>query len=353
MKGSKLLTAIFGLAIAAVSAAPAGAADSVADFYKGKQVRVIVGSDAGGGYDVYARLMARHLGRFIPGNPTFVVQNQPGAGSISAANAVYVTLPQDGTVIGGLQRGTPFEQLLGHQGPQFEATKFNWLGSLNNEVGVVAVMATAKAKKFEDLKTTDTIFGSSGPNDTEIYPSLLINMMGAKIKLIGGYSAATQISLAMERGEVEGESQSWSSLNSQHPEWYKEKKVNILAQISLNKHPDLPNVPLIMDFVNSKFLLPSFKQEDAETIWRMMLVQKSMGRPFTLGPGVPKERVDAMRKAFDEMCKDKEFLAEAEKSKTEIVAASGVDIQDMLTKVAAAPRSVLEQVSDLSKPPKK
>jgi tripartite-type tricarboxylate transporter receptor subunit TctC len=343
----------FAAAVAAtlaLIASGAKAQDAIADFYKGKTIRIICGSDPGGGYDLYARLMARHLGRFIPGNPQIIVQNQPGAGSITAANEVYAVQAQDGTVIGGLQRGAPFEQILGASGPRFEAGKFNWLGSLNNEVGVLAVMSRAKAKTFADLKTVETIFGTSGPNDTEIYPSMVNNMMGGKIKLIGGYSAATQIALAMERGEVDGESQSWTSLKNGHPEWYPTKQVNILAQISSAKHPDLPDVPLIMDFVNSQYLLPEFSQGEAEGIWRMMLTQKSMGRPFTLGPGVPKERVAALRKAYDQMVKDKDFLADADKQKNEIVAVSGEDIQGLIEKVATSPKSTLDKVAVVTKP---
>lgn len=351
-------SAILGLAgIAAATAvgiSPATAAESIADFYKGKTIRMVVGSEPGGGYDNYARLIVRHMGRHIPGNPQIIAQNMPGAGGITAANHVYNVAPQDGTVIGGIQRGTPFVQILGEPGPQFEAVKFNYLGSLNNEVGVIYTWNTSKVKTFDDLLKNEIFFGSSGPNDTEIYPAMLTNMLGAKIKLISGYPAATAISLAIERGEIEGLSQSWTSVKTVRPHWFNsnnpaENKVNVIAQISMSKHPDLPNVPLIMDLITPKNLLPAYTMEESETFWRIMLAQKSMGRPFILGPGVPADRVAALRKAFDDMLVDKEFIAEADKSKSEIVPVGGEEIQNMVARLATAPRAALDKLSDVTK----
>ena len=332
----------FILATISVGTVTPAAADAVSDFYAGKRVTVIVGSAPGGGFDTYARLVANHLGRQLPGHPKFIVRNMPGAGSILSANHVYNVARQDGTVIGAPQRGAPFEQILGNKGPKFDPIKFQWIGSLNNEAGVIKTWHTSPVKTLEDALKTSAILGSSGPNDSEVYPTLMNNTIGTKFRIIFGYPSSTAIDLATERGEVAGQSHSFSSVVQRFPDW--KRKFNILVQLSLKKHPDLPNVPLIFEYLDAKHVVPGVSVAEANTLWRLMLTQKVMGRPYVLGPGVPADRVKAVRAAFDAMVKDKVFLAGAKKQGREIVAVSGEEIQAMIAKVASAPKPVIAKL---------
>jgi tripartite-type tricarboxylate transporter receptor subunit TctC len=326
------------------------AQDAIADFYKGKQIRIFVSSEAGSAYDLYARIVARHMRRFIPGNPLLLVQNLLGSGGIAAANAVYATLPQDGTVIGELQPGTPIEQILGHEGPQFEATKFNWLGNLNNEPAVALTIKPAKVAAFDDLKNSETIFGTSGPNTTEQYPAMLVNMMGARIKLVDGYPSIIDVGLAMRRGEVEGLSQSWAPFKKRYADLLAAGRINLLAQFVESRQPDLPNVPLINDLLTEKYLLPEFKPEEAKAIWRIMLLPTSISRPWVLGPQVPADRVAALRKAFNAMVADSDFLADAAAANLDIAPSTGQELQDLIAQAAMTPKSTLDKVAGVTQP---
>jgi tripartite-type tricarboxylate transporter receptor subunit TctC len=310
---------------------------------------LVVGSEPGGGYDVYARLLAKHMSKYIPSNPPIVVQNIPGAGSIRAANSIYNVQPRDGTVIGTIQRSTLFSQILGEAGAQYDSTKFNWLGSLNNEAGILFTWHTAKVKTFDDLTKHDSLFGVSGPNESEALPSMLINMIGAKMKLIPGYPSNTAVNLAIERGEVEGIAQSWSTLRNQRADWLRDGKVNLLAQLSLTRDPTLPNVPLIKDLVGPHNLKPEFTPADADKLWDLMLAQKAMGRPYVIGPDVPAERVAMLRKAFHETIADKEFLEEAAKAKVEITPVEGEEIQKMVVGLATTSKATLERLEQITK----
>jgi tripartite-type tricarboxylate transporter receptor subunit TctC len=334
-----LPAAVFSLAFAAPATA-----DAVSDFYAGKHISLIVGSASGGGFDAYARLLARHMGKHIPGNPGFVVRNMPGAGSIVSANYVYNVAPQDGTVIGAPQRGAPFEQIFGNKGPKFDPIKFHWLGSLNNEAGVLKVWHAHPVKTLEDAFKTPVILGSSGPNDSEIYPALMNNTIGTRFQIIFGYPSSTAIDLAIERQEVFGQSHSFSSAVQRYPDW--KTKFNMIVQLSLKKHPDLPNVPLIFDYLDAKHLVPGVTPDEARAFWRLMLTQKVMGRPFMLGPGVPAGRVAALRRAFSATVADRDFIADADKQKREIVPVTGGEIQQMIRDVASAPKPVIAKLKD-------
>jgi tripartite-type tricarboxylate transporter receptor subunit TctC len=320
-------------------------ADAIADFYKGKNIQMVVGSDAGGGYDVYARLLTRHMTRFIPGNPNFVVQNMPGAGSIKATNYVYNVAPQDGTVILAPNRTPPFVQILGQPGPQFDSKKINWLGSLNNEVGVMEVWHTVPIKTVDDARKATVIIGSTAPGtDSEVYPTLMNNTLGTKFKIVRGYSGAGAIDLATERGEVQGQSDSFSSMALHYPDW--REKFTVLVQLSLTKHPSMPDIPLIFDFITPDSVVDGMTVDEAKTLWEMMLTQKAMGRPYALGPNVPPERVAALRAAFHATVADPAFQADAQRGKNEILAIDGEGIQGMIAKVANAPKSVLDKLTD-------
>jgi len=343
--GRSLTAAIAAVTMAAPSLARA---DAVADFYKGKNIQMIVGSDPGGGYDVYARLLARHIGRFIPGEPNFVVQNMPGAGSIKATNYVYNVAPQDGTVILAPNRTPPFVQILGQPGPQFDAKRINWLGSLNNEVGVLEVWHTVPVKTIEDARKTQVILGVTAPGtDSEVYPTLMNNTVGTKFKIVRGYPGAGAIDLATERGEVQGQSDSFTSMALRYPEW--RSRFNVLAQISLTKHPAMPDIPLIMDAISAETVVEGMTVDEARTLWELMLTQKVMGRPYAVGPGVPPERVTALRAAFHATVDDAQFRADAAKGRSEILAVDGDAIQAMIAKVASAPRAVIDKLNDAIK----
>ncbi len=336
MKSSTLL------AVCGVLAMPAMAlADPVADFYtKNNQIRLIVSSDAGGGYDGYARLLARHMGKHIPGNPTFVVQNMPGAGGLVATNFLYNVAPKDGTVFGQVQRLVPFVQILGEPGAQFETVKFNWIGSLASEVELCVSWNTSPVKTFADLKKTELIVGGSGPNDTEAVPSILNNVLGTKFKIISGYPSSTAVTLAVERGEVSGICSSYSSLSTRNAYWFKEKKVNLLVQSAIKKHPDLPDVPLALDQATNP--------ED-KALLELNDGRLATGRPFVAPPGIPAERVKALRDAFIATTKDKDFLADAEKSKHEIEAVSGEEMQALLERVSKTPKALIDRLADAQK----
>ncbi len=342
-------TISLGAAVGTGFAVANSMADPIADFYKGKRIEMIVGSGPGGGYDQYARLLTRHMGKHIPGNPDFVTRNMDGAGSIVATNFVYNVAPQDGTVIGGIQRGAPMVEILGQSGPQFESAKINWLGSLNNEVGIIGVMKRSGVTTLEDAFTKEAILGTTGPNDTEAFPALMNNTLGTRFRLIGGYPATPPVHLAMQRGEADGVSQSWSSFALQAGDAMKD--ISILVQLSTSRHPQLTEmgVPFIFDYITAERVQPGFTVEEVETYFRLMLSTKAMGRPFMLGPKVPEARVKALRAAFVETAKDKDFLAEAERTKRDVVLVSGDELQELVVQLAAAPKEVIDRLENLIK----
>jgi tripartite-type tricarboxylate transporter receptor subunit TctC len=332
-------------ALLLVVAPPHSRADDIADFYRGNTIIMVVGTPAGGGYDIYARLLARHLPGHVAGNPNIIVQNKPGAGSVIATNHVYSVAPQDGSVILAPTRTAAFAQILGQAGPKYVATKLNWLGSLNNEVGVMAVWHTAPVKTIEDARKIQTIFGSASTGgDGDIYPALLNNTLDTKFKVVRGYAGSSGVDLAMARGEVQGQSDSFSAMAKHFPDW--RQKVNVLVQLSLTKHPELPDVPLIFDYLKPEFLKPGVTLEEADALWRIMLIQKAMGRPFAVGPNVPPARVKALRDAFQTVLRDGEFIDEAQKTQNEIIPVSGEDIQQMLEKISLVPQSDIDKLND-------
>src|SRR5262245_55016214 len=242
------------LALCALPALSEARADAAADFYRGKTVTIIVGYTAGGGYDIYARALARHMGKHVPGNPNFVVQNLTGAGSLNAANHIYNVSAKDGTVFGTFGRGLAMEPLIGTARVQYDATKFTWLGSGTNEVSVCATWHTSPVKTWQDaMKTTFTVGGEGAGSDPDTFAALVRNAFGAKLRLVTGYHGTTDIVLAIERGEVDGRcGWSWSSVKSTRPAWIPEKKLNYLVHMSETKAPELAHIPLISDFANDR-----------------------------------------------------------------------------------------------------
>ena len=328
------------VAILALCPISVGQAQSPADFYKGKNIDLYIGYSAGGGYDVYARSLARHMGRFIPGNPTIVPKNMPGAGSLVLANWLYNVALKDGTAFGIIGRGTAFDPLLGSTKAQFDAAKFNWIGSMNDEVSVCVAWHTTGITKLEQVKQNELTVGGTGPAaDTDQFPKVLNATIGTKFKIIAGYPGGNDIDLAMERGEVMGRcGWSWSSVTATHQNWIDEKRINVLVQLSLSRHPDLPNVPLIMDFA---------KSNEEKQIFKLVFARQPMGRPFLMPPGIPADRMVAVRKAFMDTMKDGEFLADTEKMKLEINPVSGDAVQEIVQQVYQTPKSIAAAVADM------
>jgi tripartite-type tricarboxylate transporter receptor subunit TctC len=333
--GRGVATAI--LALYAISAAHA---QSPADFYKGRTVDLYIGYSAGGGYDVYARALARHMGRFIPGNPTILAKNMPGAGSLVLANWLYNVAPRDGTAFGIIGRGTAFDPLLGSTKAQFDASKFNWIGSMNDEVSVCVAWHTTGITTLEQVQRKELTVGGSGPvADTDQFPKVLNATIGTKFKIVTGYPGGNDVDLAMERGEVMGRcGWSWSSVIATHKSWIDDKKINVLVQLSLSKHVDLPHVPLIMDFART---------EEQKQIFKLVFARQPMGRPFLAPPGIPAERVAVLRKAFMDTMKSGEFLAEAAKMQLEINPVSGEAVQKIVQEVYRTPKAVAAAVAQM------
>jgi tripartite-type tricarboxylate transporter receptor subunit TctC len=322
--------------------APALAQADVADFYKGKTLRIIVGIGVGSGYDINARALARHLGKHIPGNPTVIVQNQPGAGSLTMTNQLYAAGPFDGTAIGASFNGLPTAPLLQPAGVRFEAVKLNWIGSTNREAQVMYVWHTAPIMTLADLKTTEMIVGAQAPGSTQYdYPMLAQHLFGMKFKVITGYEATPKIHLAMERGEVHGTFANWSTLKAISADWLTEKKVRLLAQWNLQQHPEMPGVPMVLDVA---------KTEAEKQALHLALARLEFGRPFFMPPNVPKERVTAVRRAFDAAMKDQDFLAEAEKLKIEIDPLSGEQVADLIEQLYRTPPDTVARVRAAMEP---
>ncbi len=336
---SLLLSGFAGALCAALwVAGPASAADAVADFYAGKQVTIVIGSSVGGGYDTYARLIARHLGAHIPGKPTVVPVNMPGAGSNRAAYDVYAVAPKDGTTIGAIFSGSVVEPLLGSRPVQHDPSKFLYLGSANDDVFTCFVRAEAKAKTFQDAFTMPvTLAASQAGGSTVDFPTLANHILGTKFTVVSGYSGTHEMTLAVERGEVDGIcGLSWPSLLAQHPDWASTGKVRVIVQEAIKGHPDLDKlgVPLADSFAKTP--------EDRAAL-DLVYTQEIFGRPYVLPPGVPPKRVTALRQAFMDTLRDPNLLAEAAKMRLDIKPVSGDEIQALVAKMYGAPKAVVER----------
>ena len=326
-----------GIVFAALLSLITGAqAQSVEEFYRGKTIYLIVGFTPGGGYDTTARVLAPHLRRHIPGNPSIVVQNMDGAGSLKATNHLFNVAPKDGTVIGTFSRGMPAEPLMGNTAAQFDAAQFTWLGSTSNEFSVVLATQASPVKKFGDLQMHEfTVGGEGSGSDSDVYAMLLKNLFGAKIKLVTGYPGTAELMLAVERGELDGRAAwSWSSLKASKPDWIRDKKVSFLAQLNLTKNSELSDIPLITDLAHN---------DRHRQILRLVLSRQTMGRPFAAPPGVPEDRKQALRKAFDDTMKDPEFLAEAKQRKMDVNPVSGAEIEKLVAELYSTPKDVIAE----------
>jgi tripartite-type tricarboxylate transporter receptor subunit TctC len=332
MKKTLLALSLF---LAAATPAPAQQED-VAAFFKGKTLRLMVGIGVGSGYDINARLLARHMAAHIPGHPAIIVQNQPGAGSLTMTNALYNSGPFDGTVMGASFNGMPTTPLLQPAGVRFDPVKLGWLGSTNRETQVTYVWHTVPVDSLDQVKTRELVVGAQAPGSTQYdYPMLVNHLFGFKFKVVTGYQSTSKINLAMESGEVQGTLANWSTLKALSSNWLAEKKVRLIAQWALKRHPELADVPLALDLAKT----------DADRQALMLaLARLEYGRPFFLPPNVPAARLDALRRAFDATMKDPAYLAEADKLKIEVDPLSGEQVATLVEQVSRTPADTVARV---------
>ena len=313
-------------------------ADPVADFYKGKQMKMIIRSNVGGGYDLYARVLANHIVKHIPGKPTMIPVNMPGGGGIKAANYVANVAPKDGTILTIVSQGLPVDQALGiNKGLEADLREFNWIGNMSSHNQVTVVWHTSKTQSWKDALTRETIVGTTGAGSiSQQIPAVYNNVLGAKFKLVVGYPGGTDVNLAMERGEVEARATNpWVSYKATTPHLVEKKLIKPIVQIGLRKEPDLPDVPLMSELT---------KDPDDKQVVDFISRSVAVGRPIATTPGVPAERVAALRKAFDATLKDPEFIAETEKQGMEIRAMTGEELEQLVKDIIAAPAAIREKV---------
>ena len=309
---------------------------SAEEFYRGKKIDLIIGYSSGGTYDLYARLVARHLGHHISGRPLIVPRNMPGAGSRAAATWVHSVAPRDGTVLATADQSLSLQQAAGDERVKFDTTKFIYIGNPNVENNTTATWHSSRVKTIEDAKRIEAAMGATGGSTSSQYPKAMNALLGTRFKIILGYPGGNDINLAMERGEVDGRgSNSWASWKATRPHWIAEKKINILVQIGLKKAPDLPDVPLLMELGGN---------DEDRALLRLLSASTAIGRPIFTTPDVPAERVSALRKAFDAMVRDKAFLEDARQGHFEIDATTGEAMQKLVAEVVGMPKAQGERL---------
>lgn len=346
----KLVWAVVAIAAAHAATGRAGA-QTPEEFYKANRLTIVVGSPPGGGYDSYARMLSRHISRFIPGQPTVIVQNMPSVASITATNYVVNIAPKDGSVIGGVQREIATVQLTGGPGPQFLATELNWLGSLLSEPSLCAMATRTGITSFADVFKTSYAVGSTGPNGLEHHPAMFNNLLGAKYKVVRGYKASADVALAIQRQELDGICQSWATFKQHYGAMLKAGEIKPLVQVSLKRHPEMDalGLPMYTDFITPERIQSGYTRQDVLDYFELQLGSSVMGRPYIMAPGVPADRLAVMTKAFEDFVKDAEVLADSDKSKREIEFVSGAEIKEIVARMAKLPKARLEKLEDVMK----
>lgn len=335
---TRRLTAVLLSALFAIIVAEPAKANAVEDFYKGKTINLYVGYPPGGGYDIYARLVARFIGRHIPGNPSLVVRNMPGAGSRTAASYVANVVPKDGLSLGAVHQALALGQAMGDKGIKFDTSKFNWIGSPDADNQVVVTWFTSGVKTIEDAKRREVSMGATANTPSSQYLIAMNLLIGTKFKVVFGYPGGNQINLAMERGEVAGRgSSSWATWKSK-PELLRQHKINVLVQVGFRKAAELQDVPLLTDLGGSP---------DRRDALKMLSAPTAMGHPIFTSPGVPKERVDALRAAFDSTMKDPAFLAAAEQTQIAVLPTSGQDLQGIVAYILSASEPIKKRLAPI------
>src|SRR5580704_1103680 len=336
--------AMTGAILVAASLAAGGATAQAPDaFYKGRQITLLIGAGAGGGYDAYFRAFARHAVRHIPGNPSIVPKNLPAASGLAAANTLYTTADRDGSIIGAFPNNIPMDPLFGNPGARFDAQKLNWLGSIGKLENVCATWFTSPIKTIAQAREREVIVAAAAAtSNSAIMPKVLNSLLGTKFKIVAGYDPGSGMTLALESGETEGVcGLSWSTIKAARPHWIKDDKLNVLVQLGLAKLPELPNVPSGLDLVSD----PVKKK-----VLELILIRQEIGRPVAAPPGVPADRMEVLRRAFDDTMKDPEFLAEAEKAQLEIEPLNAHEIDALLANAFASPKAIVAQAAGLIEP---
>lgn len=311
------------------------AAQTVEEFYRGKQVRLLLSAATGGGADSYARVLVNHLGRHIPGNPTFVIISQPGAGGLVAAGMLQSTAPKDGSMIGFLQRNNLLEPVLAERGGSFDPRKVAWVGSLNRDTFVIFTWHTKGASSIRDAMTREIVLGATGVgNENVTFPLLLNEIAGTKFKLTRGYKGSEELALAIERGEIDGRAMGWASFKGEHAAWISDKKVNVLVQIAMQRHADLKEVPLALDFV---------KSEGDRRLYELLLAPLDAGRPFAVPLETPPDRIAAIRAAFEAVTKDPAFVTEVQQRGNSVEFYSGLEMQALVERLYQTPKDLIEK----------
>jgi tripartite-type tricarboxylate transporter receptor subunit TctC len=330
------------LLAALVTVSPAFA-QSVEDFYKSTPITMLVGSGAGGGYDVYARAFARYWTNHIPGHPTIIAKNMPAAAGLAAASTLYVSAERDGSMIGAFTNGAAMDPLFGNPGAHYDALKFNWLGSIGKLENVCFTWHSSPVKTITDAKAREVIVAAAGAtSNSAIVPKMLNALIGTRFKVVSGYDTSSGLTMAVERGEAEGIcGLSWSTIKASRPHWIADNALNVIVQMGLTKLRDLPDVPSALDLIED----PHTKQ-----VMELILIRQEAGRPFAAPPGTPADRVAALRQAFGDTLIDPDFIAEAAKTQLEIEPMRGEDIAAMLAKAYAAPKDVVERAAELVYP---
>jgi tripartite-type tricarboxylate transporter receptor subunit TctC len=340
MHGRPVTAALLSTALSLAAALPARS-QSVEEFYRKTPIQLVIGFPVANAYDTYGRAVARHLGKHIPGNPTVVPVNRPGAGSLTAANFLYNAAPKDGSTIAHFNRSVPLEPLMGNAAAKFDGRKFTWLGSVGNEVSVCVGWHTAAVQKWNDFFTKDFVAGAAGLGaDTGVFPSVLKNVFGARIKIITGYPGGAEMSLAMERGEIDGRcGWSWSGVKSSKPEWISKRQINILVQLGLRKSPDLPDVPLIIDQATN---------DDQRQILKLVFSRQEFAWPFAAPPDIPADRAQALRDGFAATLKDPEFLDDARKTQIDVNPVPAAAVERLIGELYASPASTLTKLRSVT-----
>ncbi len=331
-------------ACCALALASPASAEPVADFYRGKALSMLISSSPGGGYDVISRTIARHMGKHLPGNPNIVPRNMPGAGGIVATKHIYSSAVRDGTVMANVQNNAPLEPLFGTKEADYDSTKLNWLGTPSLETGTLFVWHTSKFKTLDDARRMELTAGASGVNSAPAFYSRVLNeLLGTKIKVIAGYPGQNEAYLAIERGELDSYGVTfWSSLASTKSQWIKENKIRVLIQYGPIKEEELKDVPWGPDLVTSA--------ED-KLLFEAAYGPLSLGRPFVLPPDVPADRLTALRKAFMDTVRDKDFIAEAQKQSLDVAhPRSGEELQAEVARLYATPPHIIERLRRIAQP---
>ncbi len=335
MRGLPLASVILG----GLAFATGPARAQTAEPFSGRTLQMVIGVSPGGGYDLWGRVVSRHLGGFLSGKPAIAPQNMPGAGSLTALNYLYNVAPRDGTALGIVARDAPLAPLQGAGGPRFDATKLSWIGTPALETNVCVGWHGARVKNVRDLRTMEMVLGTVGPGTgSHSYPKALASLLGFKFRLVPGFPGSADVFLAMERGEVDGFCESLDSVTGKRPDWIRSGKVNVLFQAGAEKHPDLPEAPLVLD-------LASMPEERAAI--EFLYAGQGIGRPFIAPPGLPPERLALLRDAFDAMLKDPDFQADAKKQGLDLQPRSGADLEVFVKKIHATPKDIVARVGAL------